>query len=90
MIRDGRSKIFTVHTARAAIQAAISNSFRVYAWSGLRYNYYPIRRFQLQHGAHALGQPTDTGALLAFLLSDDAQWITGQVLAINGGSAFRD
>jgi NAD(P)-dependent dehydrogenase (short-subunit alcohol dehydrogenase family) len=37
-----------------------------------------------------LGQPADTGALLAFLLSDDAEWITGQVLSINGGAAFRE
>lgn len=37
-----------------------------------------------------LGQPADTGALLAFLLSADAEWITGQVVAINGGAAFRD
>jgi NAD(P)-dependent dehydrogenase (short-subunit alcohol dehydrogenase family) len=38
----------------------------------------------------AAGGTAHTGALLAFLLSDDAQWITGQVLAINGGAAFRD
>jgi NAD(P)-dependent dehydrogenase (short-subunit alcohol dehydrogenase family) len=37
-----------------------------------------------------LGQPADTAALLAFLLSDDGSWITGQVIAINGGAAFRD
>jgi NAD(P)-dependent dehydrogenase (short-subunit alcohol dehydrogenase family) len=37
-----------------------------------------------------LGEPADTAALLAFLLSEDAAWITGQVVAINGGAAFRD
>ena len=37
-----------------------------------------------------LGQPADTAALLAFLLSDDAEWITGQVWAINGGAHFRE
>ena len=37
-----------------------------------------------------LGQPADTAALLAFLLSDDGAWITGQVIALNGGAAFRD
>jgi NAD(P)-dependent dehydrogenase (short-subunit alcohol dehydrogenase family) len=37
-----------------------------------------------------LGEPADTAALLSFLLSEDASWITGQVIAINGGAAFRD
>ena len=37
-----------------------------------------------------LGTPEDTAALIAFLLSDDGAWITGQVVAINGGAAFRD
>jgi NAD(P)-dependent dehydrogenase (short-subunit alcohol dehydrogenase family) len=37
-----------------------------------------------------LGEPADTAALLAFLLSDDAEWITGQILSINGGAAFRE
>jgi NAD(P)-dependent dehydrogenase (short-subunit alcohol dehydrogenase family) len=37
-----------------------------------------------------LGEPADTAALLAFLLSDDGSWITGQVIAINGGAAFRE
>jgi NAD(P)-dependent dehydrogenase (short-subunit alcohol dehydrogenase family) len=37
-----------------------------------------------------LGRPEDTAALIAFLLSDDGAWITGQVVAINGGAAFRE
>jgi NAD(P)-dependent dehydrogenase (short-subunit alcohol dehydrogenase family) len=36
-----------------------------------------------------LGQPADlTGAML-FLLSDEARWITGQVIAVDGGQTFR-
>jgi 3-oxoacyl-[acyl-carrier protein] reductase len=37
---------------------------------------YPLKR---------LGTPTDTAKLSAFLLSDDASWITGQTVAIDGG-----
>jgi NAD(P)-dependent dehydrogenase (short-subunit alcohol dehydrogenase family) len=37
---------------------------------------YPMRR---------LGTPTDTAKLAAFLLSDDASWITGQTVVIDGG-----
>ena len=33
-----------------------------------------------------LGQPDDIGGTVAFLASDDARWITGQVLAVDGGS----
>lgn len=31
------------------------------------------------------GRPTDTAALVSFLLSSDAQWITGQLLKSDGG-----
>jgi 3-oxoacyl-[acyl-carrier protein] reductase len=37
---------------------------------------YPLKR---------LGVPTDTAKLAAFLLSDDASWITGQTVVIDGG-----
>ena len=36
--------------------------------------------------ARRLGTPTDVGAAVAFLASDDAEWITGQTLVLNGGS----
>ncbi|WP_134322075.1 SDR family oxidoreductase [Cumulibacter soli] len=38
---------------------------------------YPLNR---------LGTPEDTGATAAFLLSDDAGWITGQNIVLDGGS----
>lgn len=37
---------------------------------------YPLRR---------LGEPQDVGAAVAFLLSDEASWITGQTLVLDGG-----
>lgn len=39
-------------------------------------NRYPMKR---------LGVPKDTSKLAAFLLSDDASWITGQTVVIDGG-----
>jgi NAD(P)-dependent dehydrogenase (short-subunit alcohol dehydrogenase family) len=39
-------------------------------------SHYPLKR---------LGVPNDTSKLAAFLLSDDASWITGQTVIIDGG-----
>ena len=36
-----------------------------------------------------LGQPEDVGAAVAFLLSEDAGWITGQTLVLDGGVLLR-
>jgi 2-hydroxycyclohexanecarboxyl-CoA dehydrogenase len=40
---------------------------------------YPIRR---------LGEPSDAAALILFLASDAASWITGQTYPVNGGFSF--
>jgi len=37
---------------------------------------YPLKR---------LGVPSDIGSVVSFLLSDDAAWMTGQTLAVDGG-----
>ena len=33
-----------------------------------------------------LGTPEDVGAAVVFLASDEAGWITGQTIGVNGGS----
>ncbi len=38
-----------------------------------------------QHPIPRLGEGEDAGALAAFLLSDQAGWITGQVIGVDGG-----
>jgi len=35
-----------------------------------------------------LGLPEDVAAAVAFLASDDAAWITGQTLTLDGGSGL--
>lgn len=35
------------------------------------------------------GEPGDLGAAMAFLLSDLSEWITGQVLCVDGGAVMR-
>ena len=35
------------------------------------------------------GKPSDIGSTVAFLLSDAAEWITGQVISVNGGTTMR-
>ncbi len=41
---------------------------------------YPLKR---------LGVPEDIGSVVAFLLSDDAGWMTGQTLTVDGGVLLR-
>ena len=36
-----------------------------------------------------LGTPEDVAALVAFLLADEAGWITGQVIGVDGGHTIR-
>ena len=38
-----------------------------------------------RHPLERIGQPTDSAAAARFLLSEDADWITGRILAVDGG-----
>lgn len=38
-----------------------------------------------RHPLGKIGQPEDIGKLIAFLLSEESSWITGQVIGIDGG-----
>ena len=43
-----------------------------------------------RHPLNRIGQPQEMAALAHFLLSDDAAWVTGQVIGVDGGiSALR-
>lgn len=37
-----------------------------------------------------IGRPDDAARVLAFLLSDESSWITGQIVSANGGSSMRE
>jgi NAD(P)-dependent dehydrogenase (short-subunit alcohol dehydrogenase family) len=36
-----------------------------------------------------LGDPSDIGAMVSYLISDDAEWINGQVMSVDGGTVLR-
>lgn len=44
-----------------------------------------VRHFESKHILKRLGQPSDVGAMAAFLLSDDADFVTGQAINCDGG-----
>jgi NAD(P)-dependent dehydrogenase (short-subunit alcohol dehydrogenase family) len=39
--------------------------------------------------SNRLGTPEDIAAMVAFLASDDGEWITGQVISVDGGATMR-
>jgi NAD(P)-dependent dehydrogenase (short-subunit alcohol dehydrogenase family) len=49
-----------------------------------------MRQYPLARGLNRLGQPADIANAVAFLASQRAEWITGQVLSVNGGYSMAD
>ena len=49
-----------------------------------------MRQYPLAKGLNRLGQPPDIADAVAFLASQRAEWITGQVLSVNGGYSMPD
>ena len=47
-----------------------------------------LRQYPLGRGYQRIGQPQDIANAVVFLVSDRAEWITGQVLSVNGGYAM--
>ena len=47
----------------------------------------PLEEIKRQIPMRRLGQAAEVAKLVAFLASDDAAYITGQVIGINGGLA---
>lgn len=49
-----------------------------------------MRGYPLAKGLNRLGRPEDIANAVAFLASQRAEWITGQVLSVNGGYSMAD
>jgi 3-oxoacyl-[acyl-carrier protein] reductase len=49
-----------------------------------------MRQYPLARGLNRLGQPADIANAVAFLASQRAEWVTGQVLSVNGGYSMAD
>ena len=49
-----------------------------------------VRQYPMGRGLNRLGRPSDIANAVAFLASERAEWITGQVMSVNGGYSMAD
>ena len=50
----------------------------------------PLQRDALRRNrSPRLGRPEDIAAMVAFLFSDDGEWVNGQVISVDGGALLR-
>lgn len=47
-----------------------------------------VRKLEKQYPLQRLGKPADVVNMILFLLSEEANWITGQVFSVNGGHSM--
>ena len=72
----GRNNVTANAVSLGLIETSHSNAEFLAANREKIVKQYPLRR---------IGAPTDVAPTVAFLASDAAGWITGQVLSVNGG-----
>jgi len=75
----GRNDITCNAVTLGMIQSAHSDPAWLEANMPKMVKSYPLKR---------IGQPTDVAPMIAFLASESAAWITGQVISVNGGFAM--
>ncbi len=56
---------------------------------GLTGNPDAVAEYKRRMPISRVGEPEDVGSLVAFLLSDDASWVSGQCVAVDGGHNVR-
>lgn len=57
--------------------------------SGLKNSGHLVEMVLQMMPAPRIGKPEDMGAMVAFLLSDISEWITGQTICVDGGAVMR-
>jgi NAD(P)-dependent dehydrogenase (short-subunit alcohol dehydrogenase family) len=91
--------------AKAGVNSLVRHVASRWGREGIRINgicpfaMTPTARDQMDQALHdqilqescspRLGEPEDAAALVAFLLSDDASYVNGQIVGVNGGMVFR-
>ncbi|SDD32098.1 SDR family NAD(P)-dependent oxidoreductase [Auraticoccus monumenti] len=91
-------------SAKAALDVLTQNLAREHGPAGVRFNLVlpgtirtrvwddqaeTLERFSRAYPLGRVGQPEDVAAAVAFLSSDDAAWITGVALRVDGGLLVR-